>query len=100
MLFRSARLAEVAKAKFPWLPVSLLLRDKYDNVAALSAFRKPVVFVIAENDEVVGAAQGRKLHDAFQGPKKLIVLPGATHNNFPTEPSAGWFRELSEFLRK
>ena len=100
MMIPFARLAEVAKAKFPWLPVSLLLRDNYDNVAALSAFRKPVVFVIAENDEVVGAAQGRKLHDAFQGPKKLIVLPGATHNDFPTEPSAGWFREASDFLHR
>ena len=95
-----ARLEEVAKAKFPWLPVSLLLRDKFDNIAALAAFPRPVVFVIAENDEVVGAAQGRKLHAAYAGPKKLIVLPGATHNNFPIEPDAQWFRDASDFVRK
>jgi fermentation-respiration switch protein FrsA (DUF1100 family) len=95
-----ARLEEVAKARFPWLPVSLLLRDKFDNIAALAAYRGPVAFVIAENDEVVGAEQGRKLHEAYAGPKKLIVLPGATHNHFPNEPGAQWFRDTSDFVRK
>ena len=98
MMIPFARMVEVAKAKFPWLPVSLLLRDKFDNIAALANFKGPVVFVIAEDDEVVGAAQGRKLHEAYAGPKKLIVLPEATHNNFPTEPGARWFREVSDFL--
>jgi pimeloyl-ACP methyl ester carboxylesterase len=100
MMIPFARLAEVAEAKFPWLPVSLLLRDKFDNIAALSAYRGPVVFVIAENDEVIGAAQGRKLHAAYAGPKKLIVLPGATHNNFPVAGDEPWFRNVSDFLRK
>jgi hypothetical protein len=100
MMIPFARLVEVAKAKFPWLPVSLLLRDKFDNIAALAAFRRPVVFVIAENDEIIGAAQGRKLHEAYAGPKKLIVLPRAGHNDFPTEPDAHWFRETSDFLRR
>ena len=100
MMIPFARLEEVAKEKFPWLPVSLLLRDKFDNIAALAAFHGPVGFVIAENDEVIGAAQGRKLHTAYAGPKKLIVLPGATHNNFPTEPGAQWFRDASDFVRK
>ena len=95
-----ARLEEVAKEKFPWLPVSLLLRDKFDNIAALATFHGPVAFVIAENDEVVGAAQGRKLHGAYAGPKKLIVLPGAMHNHFPTEPGAQWFRDANDFVRK
>ncbi len=100
MMIPFARLAEVAQAKLPWLPVSLLMRDKFDNIEALSHFKKPVVFVIAEDDEVIGAAQGRKLHDAYAGPKKLIVLPGASHNNFPTEPGSAWYREAGGFLRR
>ncbi len=100
MVIPFARLAEVAKARFPWLPVSLLLRDKFDNIAALANYRGPVVFMIAENDEVVGAEQGRKLHSGYAGPKKLIEMPDATHNNFPTEPGAAWFREASDFVRK
>jgi pimeloyl-ACP methyl ester carboxylesterase len=100
MMIPFARLEEVAKAKLPWLPVGLLLRDKFDNIASLANYKRPVAFVIAENDEVVGAAQGRKLHAAYAGPKKLIVLPGATHNNFPTDPDAQWFRDVTDFVRK
>ena len=100
MVIPFARLEEVAKEKFPWLPVSLLLRDKFDNIAALTAFHGPVAFVIAEDDEIVGAAQGRKLHATYAGPGKLILLNGATHNHFPTEPDAQWFRDVSDFVRR
>ena len=100
MMLPFATMEEVAKAHFRWLPVSLLLRDKFDNIAALAAFHRPVVFVVAENDEVVGAEQGRKLHASYAGPKKLIILPRATHNNFPVEPNAPWFREADGFLRR
>jgi pimeloyl-ACP methyl ester carboxylesterase len=99
MMIPFARLVEVAQERFPFLPAALLLRDKFDNIAALESYKRPVAFVIAENDEIIGPAQGHKLHDAYAGPKKLIVLPGAGHNDFPTEPGAEWIREVSEFLR-
>jgi pimeloyl-ACP methyl ester carboxylesterase len=95
-----ARLVDVARAHFPFLPVGLLLRDKFDNPAALKTYRGPVAVVVAEQDEIVGAAQGRALHEAIRPPKLLIELPGAGHNRFPTEPDAAWFREVSEFLRR
>jgi uncharacterized protein len=99
MMIPFARLVEVAKAQFPLLPVSLLLRDKFDNIAALETYKRPVAVVLAENDEIIGAEQGRKLYDAYAGPKKLIVLPGASHNDFPHGPAAEWVREVSAFLR-
>ena len=94
-----ARLQEVAQAKFPWLPTSLILRDKYDNIAALARHPGPVAIVIAEEDEVVGPAQGRKLHDNYAGKKLLIPLPGVGHNDLPINPDAEWFQRVSDFLR-
>jgi pimeloyl-ACP methyl ester carboxylesterase len=93
-----ARLVEVARWHFPYLPVGLLLRDKYDNIAALEKYHGPIIFVIAEKDEVVSPQQGRKLHDAYAGPKRLITLSNATHNAFPTNYSAAWWKEVSDFL--
>lgn len=92
------RLQDVAQAKFPFLPVGLILWEKYDNAAALANFHGPVAVVVAENDEIVGAEQGRKLHEAYAGPKHLVLLPGATHNDFPVGSNAPWFREVSEFV--
>ena len=94
-----ARLQEVAQEKFRWLPVGLLLRDKFDNIAALSGYRGRVAVVVADSDEVVGAAQGRKLHDSYSGPKLLLVLSGAGHNSFDTHETAPWFGKAGAFLR-
>ena len=93
-----ARMQEVAHEKFPWLPTSLILRDKYDNIAALARHPGPVAIVIAEEDEVVGAAQGRKLFENYPGKKLLIPLPDTGHNSLPTHPSAEWFQRISDFL--
>lgn len=94
-----ARLQEVAQEKFRWLPVGLLLRDKFDNIAALASYRGRVAVVIADSDEVVGAAQGRKLHENYRGQKLLIVLEGAGHNSFDIQPHAAWIAKVSAFLR-
>lgn len=93
-----ARLQEVAQEKFRWLPAGLLLRDKFDNIAALASYQGRVAIVIAENDEVVGAAQGQRLHGSCRAPKLLITLPGAGHNTIDLQPDAPWFRQTSEFL--
>jgi pimeloyl-ACP methyl ester carboxylesterase len=94
-----ARMLEVAQEKFPWLPVRLILRDRFDNIASLASYKGRVAVVIADSDEVVGATQGRKLYESFQGSKLLIVLEGAGHNSFDIQPHAGWFRKVSDFLR-
>ncbi len=94
-----ARLQEVAQEKFRWLPMGLLLRDRFDNIASLASYRGRVAVVIADSDEVVGAAQGRKLHENYPGPKLLIVLEAAGHNSFDIQPDAPWFGNVSNFLR-
>jgi len=94
-----ARLQEVAQENFRWLPVGLLLRDRFDNIASLASYRGRVAIVVAGQDEIVGAAQGRKLHENYHGPKLLIVLEGAGHNSFDIQPHAAWFARVSAFLR-
>lgn len=93
-----ARLAEVASRHFTYVPINLILRDRFDNIASLAQYRGPVAFVVAQNDEVVSAAQGFKLHASYPGSKHLITLPDYGHNNFPTYPAASWWGEVARFL--
>ncbi len=95
-----ARLSEVAGDKIPWLPVRLLMAgEDYDNRAALAGYLGPVASVIAGRDEVVGAAQGRSLHDAYAGPKRSWEQPNAGHNNLALNPENPFWAEASAFLR-
>jgi hypothetical protein len=92
------RMSDVAAHHYGLLPVRLLLLDRWDNVAALRAYRGPLAMLIAGQDEVVTAAQGHQLFDGYVGPKRLWVQPGATHNTLDFNPDAPWWREVSDFL--
>jgi pimeloyl-ACP methyl ester carboxylesterase len=95
-----ARLLEVAQWHLPYMPMALILRDQYDNIAALQGYDGPLTVVIAERDEVVSPEQGRKLHASYSGPKHLITLRDCTHAGFPTDPKADWWNELSRSLQR
>jgi pimeloyl-ACP methyl ester carboxylesterase len=93
-----ARLADVAAHHSGFLPVRLLLRDRWDNPAALQRYPGPLAMLIAEEDEVVTAAQGRLLFDAFAGSKRLWTETGARHNTLDFSRTNPWWREVSEYL--
>lgn len=88
-------LAGPARHHYPWLPVTLLLRDRFDNAAALAKFRGPVVIVTAGADEIIPASEGRRLYQAVNSPaKRWQEIPGAYHNDWIERTSAadwqGW----------
>jgi len=83
-------LASVAQRQLPFLPAYFLLLDRFNPAADLKAYRGPVKFVVAENDEIIGAASGRKLFDGYAGPKDLQLVPGAHHNDVAGQPPAWW----------
>ncbi|NML18369.1 alpha/beta hydrolase [Azohydromonas caseinilytica] len=87
------RLAHVASLHYPWLPVRWLLRDGYDSVAYLAGFGRPVVVAVAEHDRIVPARLGRALYAALEGPKRLLVIEGGGHNDWPERLDAAWWRE-------
>lgn len=91
-------LADVGRRHYPWLPVGLLLRDRYDAEEALKAYRGPAAFLLAGRDEVVPVELGRRLYEGYQGPKELWVQEEAGHNALDYRPQAPWWEEVSDFL--
>ncbi|HEX8310671.1 MAG TPA: alpha/beta fold hydrolase [Chthoniobacteraceae bacterium] len=91
-------LLEAASHHYPYLPVRLILRDRFDNYAALARYRGPVAFVIAGEDEVVTAASGLRLHESYGGPKHLRLFPGLGHNELDYSSGAAWWEEISNYL--
>ena len=86
------RLESVAGHHYPWLPVGWLLRDRYDTVENLRHFERPVVIVLADEDEIVPARLGRTLHEGLGRKSRLVTIPGAGHNDWPTAVDATWWR--------
>ncbi len=79
----------VAREHFGWLPVSLLVRDRYDSAAAVRAgrVRAPALLVIAGDDEVIPARRGLALAAAFPPAQvRTVQIAGATHNGIDLFP--------------
>ena len=91
------RLAHLASHYYPWLPVRWLLRDRYDTLARLAGFDRPVVVAVAEQDSIVPADFGVALHAALSGPKRLMKINGAGHNDWPDRVDAAWWRRATDF---
>ncbi len=87
------RLERVASHHYPWLPVKWMLRDRYDTAARLASFGAPVVVAVAEHDSIVPTRFGIALYESLQGPKHLMLIKAAGHNDWPDRVDASWWQE-------
>jgi hypothetical protein len=72
----------VAAEKLPWLPVRLLLRDKYQSWRYAPAVTAPTRIIAAERDEVIPPASAALLLTRFRpGVASYAVVRGAGHND-------------------
>lgn len=79
-------LAAVARRHYPFLPVGLLLRHRFDSLAKAPGLRQPLLCLIAERDEVIPPEHAERLFAAWAGPKEKVVLRGADHNGTDDDP--------------
>lgn len=94
-----ARMTEVASRHYPYLPMGLILRDRWDSLGAIGRYPGPVAVVIAGRDEVVGADQGRRLAKGCPGPVRQWEVPRADHNGLPMASGRPPWSEALAFLR-
>jgi pimeloyl-ACP methyl ester carboxylesterase len=74
--------AAVGQGAYRWLPVSLLLRDRFDSVARLSKLALPMFVVHGNADMVVPFSLGKALFESYPGKEKYFVeLPNTGHND-------------------
>jgi uncharacterized protein len=72
-------IVEIAAADFGWLPVRLLLKDRYESIKYISGIHVPIFILHGEADEVVPVAMGRRLFAAANEPKEIKTIPGGGH---------------------
>ncbi len=74
-------LPEIAAEHYPYFPVSLLMRDRFNNVDRIGKTTSPLLVFHGEMDRIIPLPHGLKVYDAAQGDKEFIRLPGRGHNN-------------------
>ncbi len=87
-------LPDLAQRLYWFLPARWLVKDKFDNVANLKAYRGRVAVVLAGRDEVIPLPLGQRLYESLAGTKRRWVFEGAGHNNWPADPAESWWGEV------
>ncbi|HZL34623.1 MAG TPA: alpha/beta fold hydrolase [Tepidisphaeraceae bacterium] len=94
VLYNPPPLRKLIMGRFGWwnlwlaaIPVSLQVPGELDSLANGRKCSAPAVFVLGEADEVVPPRYHQMVVDAYAGPKQLVRMPGATHND-PVSPEA------------
>lgn len=86
-----------AKARFGFLPVDLLLRHRFDNVAEAARVACPVLVLHGDRDGIVPQALGRELA-ALLPNARFVSVPGAGHNNLYLSAEGQVAAELRAFF--
>jgi alpha-beta hydrolase superfamily lysophospholipase len=75
--------AQVADNNLPvnWLPVRWLLSQKFDSIDKIVAIDMPLLVVHGLADQFMPSRFSQQLFNAASEPKRLLLVPGGTHNN-------------------
>jgi len=90
---------DMAGRMFPYLPVRLLCRFRYDTIGVIGEVGCPVLVIHSPGDEMVPFEHGKRLFDAAQEPKQMIETRGG-HNDGGVEADALFLRAFKSFLAK
>ena len=90
-------MVEVGRHHYPFLPVGMLLRHRFDSVAFAPQLKVPLLCLVAERDSVVPRAHSRKLYEAWGGDKRWVELRGAGHNS--TDDAPEFWDSIRGFVR-
>ena len=84
-----ASVREVARERFPWLPVSLILRHPFDSAVLAPSIKAPLLVLVGEADELIPPAHSARLASLWGGPVERIGFPGFGHNGLAIHPDYG-----------
>jgi len=100
MILRSPfpSLVEVGQEHYPFLPVRLLLQDRFAAIDDIKRVTCPVLVFAGDRDRVIPLSQSRRVYDAVTSTKELVVLAGADHNDFELLAGDEMLTAITRFL--
>ena len=92
-------MADVGQHHYPFLPVRLLLRDRFAAIDQIRRIQVPLLVIAGGHDRIVPIENSRRLYDAAVAPKTLLVLPDADHNDAELLAGEVMIRAIVRFLQ-
>ncbi len=93
--------SDMGTVAFPWLPRWLhrLGKNRFESARKIVNAKCPVLVTHGTNDYIIPVDQGKKLYAAAREPKRLIIVPGGSHNLFG-DGGVEYYNQVFEFIRQ
>ena len=91
-------IANVGQSYYPVLPVRPFVIDKYDSIANLEHFQHPICVICGNEDTTVLPALSLNLFAHLPEPKKMMLMKGYGHGDWPRSPELPWWDEALDFI--
>jgi uncharacterized protein len=92
-------MSDVGQYHYPFLPVRLLLRDRFAAIDQIRRIQVPLLVIAGGHDTIVPIESSRRLYDAAVAPKTILVLPDADHNDAELLAGEEMIRAIVRFLQ-
>jgi fermentation-respiration switch protein FrsA (DUF1100 family) len=86
---------DVGQERYPYMPVSFLMKDKFLNRARIRDIHMPLLIAHGTHDTVIPFAEGKALYDRALPPKTFVAVPGGNHNTLTRD---GIYTDYWRFL--
>jgi len=90
-------IADVGQKMFPFLPVRLLAKTKYDSLSKMPQLRAPLLILHSRDDEMFPMSYAQRLLAAAPEPKRLVELRGS-HNDAFLVSAPAYRQAIANFL--
>lgn len=81
------------------LPVRWLLSQKFDSIDKIADIHMPLLVVHGLDDRYVPPRFSEQLFAAAQEPKRLLLVPGASHNNSMSLAGRSYRKALDNLMQ-
>jgi uncharacterized protein len=93
-----ASMVDVARLHYPIVPVRGLLRDRFASIERIAKVRAPVLVIAGTRDGIVPREHSERLYEAVASPKRLVIVPGADHNDEALLFGTQMIQAIADFL--
>jgi uncharacterized protein len=92
-------LSEVARMRFPFLPVERILQHRFDSLSKARAITLPVMLIHGTADETIPFEMSERLFDAVASTrKKLLLVANGGHSSSGAAGVRLYFNAIKEFV--
>ncbi len=90
-------LLDIGRLHYPFLPVRLILRYRYDSIAKVPRITCPKLFLHGREDQLIPFENGWRVFEAAAEPKRFVATPGG-HSEAGFTYSPAFTEQLEKFL--